>query len=459
MKYLKIKYKSIIENNRLKAGFYLSDGVIYDQLIKSKPFEYLIDSQSYCSNIGGVNKRIFVSKEKGTALVSMSDMLTFEPHNSCKYVSKTIGNNTSKHIFKNEMILASVVGTIGQVAFVNKISEGSVTGNNIIKFISEREDYNGFIYAYLKSKYGNTLIKQLGGGSVQSYIDPELFKKIPVPIINDDLRKRIHQLIISSSELKVEANNLLKNAKKIIIESLPSIKDIDKINNKIYIKTVRNNYQKRLVSGSYINNGVKTIESYQKLDIEFKKLSDFKILVNRPGIFKRIKVNSKNGFPYIKGSEINLQDPFSSCEYLSKSRTPFLDELSLKENQILFTCAGTVGEVKLISKEFEEKLAVGSQDIIRIDSNDKKLNCYYLFAYLKLDFINDFIQSLKYGSVIERVEPFHLDMIPIYLPSDNLIEKVTANIQQYKSNLYQSFKLEEKAIDLIEKEIESWQKS
>ncbi len=251
----------------------------------------------------------------------------------------------------------------------------------------------------------------------------------------------------------------MKNAKKIIIESLPSIKDIDKINNKIYIKTVRNNYQKRLVSGSYINNGVKTIESYQKLDIEFKKLSDFKIVVNRPGIFKRIKVNSKNGFPYIKGSEINLQDPFSSCEYLSKSRTPFLDELSLKENQILFTCAGTVGEVKLISKEFEEKLAVGSQDIIRIDSNDKKLNCYYLFSYLKLDFINDFIQSLKYGSVIERVEPFHLDMIPIYLPSDDLIEQVTANIQQYKSNLYQSFKLEQKAIDLIEKEIESWQKS
>ena len=78
---------------------------------------------------------------------------------------------------------------------------------------------------------------------------------------------------------------------------------------------------------------------------------------------------------------------------------------------------------------------------------------------LKLDFINDFIQSLKYGSVIERVEPFHLDMIPIYLPSDDLIEQVTANIQQYKSNLYQSFKLEQKAIDLIEKEIESWQKS
>lgn len=457
MKYLKVKYKSVLENNRLKAGFYLSDGVIYNQLIKSKPYEFLIDTQSYCSNIGGVNKRIFVTKEKGTALVSMSDMLTFEPLNSCKYVSKTIGNNTSKHIFKNEMILASVVGTIGQVAFVNKISEGSVTGNNIIKFISDRLDYNGFIYAYLKSKYGNTLIKQLGGGSVQSYIDPELFKKIPIPIINDNLRKRIHQLIINSSELKVEANNLLINAKKLILESLPSINEENKLNDKIFIKTIHNNYQKRLVSGSYINEGVKKIELYQQRNVEFKKLSDFKIEVNRPGIFKRIKVNSKNGFPYIKGSEINLQDPFSSCEYLSKSRTPFLKELSLKENQILFTCAGTVGEIKLISKEFEEKSAVGSQDIIRIDSKDKKLNCYYLFAYLKLDFINDYIQSLKYGSVIERVEPFHLDMIPIYLPSDDLIERITTNIQLYKNSLYESFKSEQKAIDLIEKEIESWQ--
>ena len=53
-----------------------------------------------------------------------------------------------------------------------------------------------------------------------------------------------------------------------------------------------------------------------------------------------------------------------------------------------------------------------------------------------------------------------LSMLDRYLAvSDDLIEQVTANIQQYKSNLYQSFKLEQKAIDLIEKEIESWQKS
>ncbi len=69
------------------------------------------------------------------------------------------------------------------------------------------------------------------------------------------------------------------------------------------------------------------------------------------------------------------------CEYLSKTRTPFLNELKLKEDQILLTCAGTVGDVKLISQEFEERNAIGSQDIIRVESEDIHLPTFYLFAY------------------------------------------------------------------------------
>ena len=46
-----------------------------------------------------------------------------------------------------------------------------------------------------------------------------------------------------------------------------------------------------------------------------------------PGIFKRAYV--KNGYPYIKGSSMFDADPFKSCDQLSKTRTPGLDELWL----------------------------------------------------------------------------------------------------------------------------------
>ena len=220
-----------------------------------------------------------------------------------------------------------------------------------------------------------------------------------------------------------------------------------------------NNYQNRLNSPTYINQGVASIEILKSKGIEFKSLKQLSFVVTRPGIFKRVKVKGTNGLPYIKGSELNKVNPFNSCEYLSKTKTPFLDELKLYENQILFTCAGTVGEIKLISKEFEECNAIGSQDIIRIDGSNSDISIFYLFAYLKTEIISHYIQSLKYGSVIERVEPFHVDMVPIYVPDENLLNEVADSVLKFKNYLYDAFTNEQKAINLIENEIETWQTS
>src|SRR5690606_4216744 len=136
-----------------------------------------------------------------------------------------------------------------------------------------------------------------------------------------------------------------------------------------------------------------------------------------------------------------------NCEYLSKTRTPFLDKLKLRENQILFTCAGTVGEIKIISKEFEEKNAIGSQDIIRIE-NQSSDNIFYLFAYLKTKLLKSYIQSLKYGSVIERIEPFHINAVPMCLPSNEKYKLIISKVEKYKNFLYRAFKNEQLATDL-----------
>ncbi|NQU53392.1 MAG: restriction endonuclease subunit S, partial [Bacteroidetes bacterium] len=190
MKYKLIKSRSIYDQQKMKAGYFLSEGALSEEKIKSMPHEILIDTVDYCSNIGGINKRIYVDAKNGIPMVSMTDMVSNNPLKTCKYVSKTIGVSTLKHLFKNQMIVASVVGAIGEISFVNKISEGCITGNNIIKFISNRDKFNGYLYAYLCSKYGNQIIKKLSGGAVQSYVDPELFKVIPVPKLN--IQERAH---------------------------------------------------------------------------------------------------------------------------------------------------------------------------------------------------------------------------------------------------------------------------
>jgi restriction endonuclease S subunit len=203
-----------------------------------------------------------------------------------------------------------------------------------------------------------------------------------------------------------------------------------------------------------INDGVKSMK--QVIDkFQTNVIGDMNnVKVYRPGIFKRCYV--KEGLPYIKGSEIFLCNPFRRCDHLSRTRTPFIDEMKMKEGQILITCAGSVGDIKLITKEYMDKGAIGSQDIIRLESSNLLYTKEYLFTYLQLPFVYDYIQSMKYGSVIERIEPFHVESIPVVTPTSELSEQITAIIRRYMDCTYRAFITEERAISMVEQEIEKW---
>ncbi len=112
----------------------------------------------------------------------------------------------------------------------------------------------------------------------------------------------------------------------------------------------------------------------------------------------------------------------------------------------------------MITKEYDDKEAIGSQDIIRIEGNDSLYTKEYLFTYLSLPFVYDYIQSMKYGSVIERIEPFHVESIPVIEPTEELSKKITNLIQSYMDCTYKAFKAEEEAISMVEAEIEKWNK-
>lgn len=183
-------------------------------------------------------------------------------------------------------------------------------------------------------------------------------------------------------------------------------------------------------------------------------LGDCQIKTWYPGMFKRAYV--ENGYPYIKGSELFLANPFSRCEMLSRTKTPKLEQLWLKEGQLLISCAGACGLVKLITKEYEEKQAIGSPDIIRLTSEDPLFTKEYLFVYLQIPAIYEYMQSLKYGSVIERFDISNIETIPIVKPTEMLSRKVTEIIHHYADYTYRAFKAEEMAISMVEKEIEKW---
>lgn len=455
-----VSFKSITNPesiHRLDAPVHMTEGVLTRKLVAKSPYPLL--------TIGDVSKRIwhagrwrrvYVTNPKhGITLLGSSAILKADVDNE-KLVSIKYTEDIEDKILKAGWTLISCSGTIGNCAFANAKHAEKLASQHVIRLWPNNILRGGLVYAYLASKYGYAMLTQGTFGSVIQHIEPQNVESIPIPSFPDTFQKEVDDLIQESARLREEAAAALDEAKTILSNFVKY--EYSKFLYKTGVVTSReifSSLQHRLDPPAFINDGVLAMKEVITR-MNYKRVADINAVVHRPGIFKRAYV--ENGIPYIKGSEIFINNPFIRCEHLSRTRTPFIDEMTLHEGQILITCAGSVGSIKMITKEYEDKKAIGSQDIIRLVSNDELYTREYLFTYLQMPFVYDYMQSMKYGSVIERIEPFHVESIPVVTPTKELSEEITVIIKRYMDCTYRAFNAEEKAIRMVEEEIEKWNK-
>lgn len=446
MKVLNLNSKDILSAMRFDGSYHISDGTVYLKKLTVMPHQRL---DSLCSKIftAGRSKRIYTDKERGFPYLSNSDVGRSNPFESCNYNSQKYANDESSFL-KEGMILTGRVGAIGQTSYVTKELEDNFAmgSDNIIRIVSTHKNQAGYLYSFLVSKYGNALFLRLSAGGVQPYISEEMLKDIPVPILPDTIQKKIHNLIIESSNLRVEANKLLKDAQYQIETELDIIKN-DRTNF-VKISELIKSHHCRFEANYYNSEGSDYYN--QILNKPHKLLKEFSEKIFRPGIFKRNYVTE--GIDFLGGADISKAIPQSEKK-LSRIRTSNFDELTLKEDWILVTCGGTIGTTVLVNEFLSKKLA--SQHILRIIP--KNIKAGYLFAFLNSKIGLKSIQKFMYGSVIQQLEPHHLELLPIPILDEDLMEKIHTAVMKYKISLNLANEKELEAIDLIEKEIDQWQ--
>jgi type I restriction enzyme S subunit len=125
--------------------------------------------------------------------------------------------------------------------------------------------------------------------------------------------------------------------------------------------------------------------------------------------FARIFVKAENGVPFLSSSDIIGLRP-ERGRYLSKVHTKRLDALRITPWDVLISCSGTIGNVCLASPRMGEWAL--SQDAIRITSPDRD-TAGYIAAFLRSSWGRQQIAGATYGSVIQHIEPVHLQRILI----------------------------------------------
>jgi hypothetical protein len=370
---------------------------------------------------------------------------------SGKFVSKKY-TDTANLLLKKGWILVSRSGTLGNTVYTNEDFEGVLGTDDLIRIIPcEKEILGGYMYGYLSSKYGYGLLTQSGYGGVVQHIEPHHIEDLSIPILPDSKQQEIHNLILEASNLRVEANKLLSEA----VEYFESFIGESKVHlgfqtGKISSKSL-NSYHKRLDSQFQLlwND----LESEEIESINYEKVYDNAKSIFVGGRGKRNYV--EKGVAFLSSSDMMLFNPKRGCKYVSKNN-PGLDSMMVSKKDILISRSGTVGNTVLVGEDLAGTAI--SEHALRLVINPDKISPNYVFCFLKTKYGMKSMEASSFGSVIITLNEDLIGNINLPILDQGSQDKINELIESYLVKMDEATKKENQAIDLVEKEIESWQK-
>jgi len=449
-------------NMRLEASVFDIEGKHAREIIKECKYDALplVGKYGFATAYScGRFKRIWCS-HSDLPIYQPSTIMDINPKPD-GYLSHLTNTDIEKLRVKTGQILITCSGTIGKVALVSKTLNNKIFSHDLIRInVNDLEDI-GYVYTFLRSAIGNILLQSNRYGAVITHIEPEHLADIPVPNPPDNIKKKIHDLIIRSFELRDESNELIDEATALLACEL-QLPPIEQFKVKKFSKKAEtNNYSVKLsdVSGridaSYhvpIVNAI--IEHLQKYADELTIIEDSRISkgIILPGRFKRVYVEEGQGRVFFGGKQLFEIDP-SNKKYLSltKHSKRIKEQLELHENMVLITCSGTIGKVILVPKHWNRWTA--NQHIIRVLPLNNEL-AGYIFIFLSSDYGNCLIKRYTYGSVVDEIDDNHVAQIPFPLLRNQSVQTKINNLAlEANKKRYEAYIMEQAAMKILNDEV------
>lgn len=407
----------------------------------------------------GRYKRIYTSEEEGEPFFLPSQLEEIYPKPT-KWISAKTANLLKNDRIVDGCLLLSRSGTIGKSSISSRATIGKIFSDDVIRvFFKDIYDL-GYVYAYLNTGTGLKLLQSNNYGAVVDHIEPEHLAKVPIPNAPEEIKRRIHEAIVASYDLRDQSNDLIDEAQHLLYEALDLPENPD-LKPKYYAPdagfrcfSMSSNELNGRFDASYHLPEIKEIYSLiSKQAAEVTTLGDPRISkkIKVGNRFKRVYVDKGDGAVYLNGKAIGQLDPNGlEKKYLSLKihAQQIREQLILKENMLLITCSGTLGKVVLVPKHWDGW--IGTHDLIRVFAPDTMSG--YIYSYLSSSIGQKLLMRSAYGAVVDHIEPSHVTEVAIPLLKDKSLQSHINDLVLEANGLrYEAYLKEQDALSQMEK--------
>lgn len=463
LKYASVSIEEVLASNlRLEANVFNVEGRKAREVLKNCKWDIKtltgIDGIA-TAYLRGRFKRIFVQKSK-YPIFQPAQILELYPK-PYKYISALTPTDINALRVKKGQILMSCSGTIGKCIIATKKFDNQIFSHDLLRIDTIDKDDIGYLYVYLISDIGQSLIKTNNYGAVIQHIEPEHLDFVQVPIADKKIRNKIHNLIMSSFDYRDQANEIIDKAEQLFIKEL-GLPPIENLTPSFYDKkaevrtfSVKLENLNNRFEGSYHNPIVLSIlDCFLDNAETIKPMRQLCKDITMPGIFKRIYVSKEDGVPFLGTNDILEINPRVE-KFLSKTGHKKLieKELAVKENTILITDRGTIGNVVLIPEYYEKENWTVSQNSIRIIPQSIDF-AGYIYIFLNSEYGKALSKRETYGAVIDMIDPSNAGQIPVPILKNKKVMKEINDLALQANKLRaQAYYREQEAIKTMNDEV------
>lgn len=404
---------------RLDAGYYSREAIAASRLIQDCGFETK-QLQEIVKEIFVLDRfrRVYASdKQFGWPYLSSSEVLDFRPISE-RYIAKDHAPKGHEHHFAREgWILVTASGSVGRPVVATKRLEKFFLTHDLIRILSSESVPFGYIYAFLSSGIGQSLISKDQYGSAIKHLEPHHISSVPVPLFPENEQQAIHIEIVRAFKIRDEANELLDEADELLHQELDlsrfDEKRVDYFSISPRKDTVRpqiphpkafstkaSELEERLDASYHVPAAQTAIRVLRKGKYKLMKLGELTADIRVAPRFKRVYVEKQHGVPLLQGSHLPQMRPFN-LKYISLTKQEGLDRWIINKGWVLVTCSGTIGRVGLVSSRLDKWAA--SQHLLRIIPSNDKGHPGFIAAFLMTPYGQHQLTSKIYGGVVDEI--------------------------------------------------------
>ena len=228
-----------------------------------------------------------------------------------------------------------------------------------------------YLLAYLNSEYGKHCLLRRQRGAVQTGLNKDDLKTVPIPIFSSDSEKKIGRTVKKALTLTTQSEHMYFQAQKIIEQELG-------LDNLSLDKSV--GYETKLseilsafrMDAQCYNPDFLSYEKYLKKNTTYTMLRHLISSMNKG---KQMPITSSGSMPYVSIKDIDGIELVAESHCFPTKET----QIATNENLLLAITGATIGKIGIINQY--KKIAF-SGDLLNLEiSND--INPYYLLAVMQ----------------------------------------------------------------------------